>query len=98
MRCESELKTFREFSRALKVEPVGVFVNATIDGRSRTLTLLTCMEIDPELEVHGPDSGWRANVRREFGKLVVVPLRLRKRPLSGRKILLSRTSVTFTAS
>ena len=77
MRCESELKSFREFSKRLNTEPVMVFVNAVVSGRSRALTLLTCLEIDPDLEVHGPDRAWRANVRREFGKLVIVPLRLR---------------------
>lgn len=77
IRCECHLPTYREFSRILNREPVLAFVRATIEGKKRDLTLLSCLELDPELEVLGPNGEWRANVRQEMGKLIIVALRLR---------------------
>lgn len=96
IRCECNLPTYREFNRTLNREPVLAFVRATIEGKKRDLTLLSCLELDPELEVLGSNGEWRANVRREMGKLTVVALRLRptrkgnfKRVTIGRKVTTS---------
>lgn len=91
MICHSSFNSARDLMRQLRSDPLQVYLDASIRGRPLLLTLEGMLEFDPELVVLGPGRSWRVHVRREFGKLMAVPVRIRN---SGLIIAKSRSAAT----
>lgn len=92
MICHSALSSARNLVRQIRSDPLQVYVQGSIRGRSLSLTLEGMLEFDPELVVLGPDGSWRVHVRRELGKLVAIEIRVRNRRSKMNKV--SRASIS----